>query len=478
MKKAKSILALLMAFVMLMSFAVTGFAATTAEEKEPNDAKETATAFGFGTEINGVLGEATDKDFYSFTSNAAGLATVTLEHDKIAGVNENLAYFAVVITNAEGKEIASFKSTGADEATTSPSFAIDAAATYYIKVEMGTVHSEALGYSLTASFDKGAYTEKEPNDSPSKATALELSKSGSAKHYYGTISPVAEGAAADVDYYRVAPTAAGVIYLYLYNGSVRGDYKATLYAYKDTDAAALDDMIISEIEINSNEDSKISVAIGVGAKEYMLKVEGVNGTTGGYRTRVFFEAAKDAEQEFNNNTSRADSIAIGEALRGTVSYKNDVDVFKFKAAGSNNGYDISLGSYNAASKAEGTWYISVIDGESNAPVKNADKAEVKAGKATVISTEALTAGRTYYIVIEKGATLNTEIYQLKLSSIVVEDDSDDKDDELSFGDQISVYWGQFWKNFEGWFEQIDIPAIISSIAQSVATVFTLLFSMS
>lgn len=471
MKKAKSILALFMAFIMLMSFAVTGSAETVAVETEPNNELKTASAFGFGTEIKGVLDVADDVDWYSFTSDAAGLASVTVKHDEIADASKDLAYFDIVIKDVNGKDLATFRSTGAEKNSVSPSFAIDAGVTYYIVVKMGTVHSETLEYALIASFDKNAKTEKEPNNQAATATNLELSTKGNAKHYYGTIASTGD----DVDWYRVAPGANGVIYLYLYNGNIPADFKATLYTHDEYADGALREVEITSIEINSNEESKMSVAIGVTAEEYMLKIEGINGKTGGYRTRVYFEAANDAEWEYNNSKTDANIITVGSSLRGTISLPADVDYFKFKAVNTDNiGFKISLGSYNAASKAEGTWYVTVYDATPNGEYI-AEKVEVKAGEPTVISTESLVAGRFYYIVVEKGGTYNSEIYQLKVTEIVPEKDDDDTSG-LSFGEQIKAYWSQFMKNFEGWFEQIDIPAIVSSIAKSVTTVFTILFS--
>ena len=178
MKKAKSILALLMAFVMLMSFAVTGSAANStaiAEEKEANNEFKTATAFGFATQIKGVLGASTDVDYYSFTSDADGLATVTLAHNEIVDSSADIAYFEITVYDSAEKQVAMFRSTGAEKETVSPSFAISAKATYFIKVEMASIHSSTLEYSVTASFDKGALTEKEPNDLAATSTTLQLS---------------------------------------------------------------------------------------------------------------------------------------------------------------------------------------------------------------------------------------------------------------------------------------------------------------
>lgn len=471
MKKVKSILALLMAFVMLMSFAVTGSAATVAEETENNGTSNTADAFGFGTEIKGALGDATDVDWYSFTNDAAGLAYVTLKHDEIADANKDLAYFEILIYESTAtKVLATFRSTGAQKTSVSPTFAIDAGATYYIVVKMGTIHSETLGYSLIASFDKGAYTEKEPNNQAATATALELSTKGDAKHYYGSISKD------DVDWYKIVPKSKGVVYVYLYNGSTPADFKATLYSHDETTDGRLKQQELTSVSIDSNKTDIMSVAIGVDAKEYMLKVEGVNGNIGGYRTRVYFEAASDAESEYNNEQEFATSIEVGKSLRGTISQSSDVDYFKFKASSKENeGHKITFGSYNTASKADGSWYITVIDAATKDYVSDIYRKEVKPGAAVDFSTEVLVADRYYYVVVEKGGTLNTEIYKLGVAIIEPENDGSD-DNEGDFAEQIKAYWNQFWKNFEGWFEQINIKGIIENMLPGIVSALPTLFT--
>ena len=140
MKKAKSIVALLMAFVMLMSFAVTGSAATSdavASEKEVNNDFNTATPFGFDTKIKGVLATANDKDVFSFTAKNDGLATVIISHDEIDDASQDIAYFEISVYDAAKKEIVMFRSTGAEKEAKSPSFPVSAKATYFVEVTMG-----------------------------------------------------------------------------------------------------------------------------------------------------------------------------------------------------------------------------------------------------------------------------------------------------------------------------------------------------
>ncbi len=464
MKKAKSILALFMAFVMLMSFAVIGSAANTsavAEESEENGDFKTADAFGFATKIKGVLGDAGDNDYFSFTADSDGLATVAIAHNEITDASQDIAYFEVSVYDSAEKEIVTFRSTGAEKETVSPSFAITAKATYFIKVAMGSVHSETLEYSVTAAFDKGAHTEKEPNNQAATATNLELSTSGDAKPYYGTIASTGK----DVDFYRVAPTKTGVLYIYLYNGNIPADFKATLYTHYEIANGVLTEEPITSITINSNEEVVKSVAIGVHAKEYMLKIEGDNGKTGGYRTRVFFQPVSDAEMEYNNLPHVSNTILVGEPLRGTISQETDVDVYSFKAGANNEGYKISLNLADATAPKTGSWYVTVTEGKNESVVGNIQRFEVKASDGAVIPTEALVAGRNYYIKVEKGSTLTKEIYKIGVTAIEPEKDPDKPATDGSFGDQIKAYFNIFWENnFSNWVDDgVNFIGMITSL---------------
>ncbi len=479
MKKAKSILALLMAFAMLMSFAVTGNAAAAdavAVEKEANGEFKTATAFGFATKIKGVLGTADDKDYFSFTSDAEGLATVTLAHDEIVDASQNIAYFKVTVFDAAQKEVASFRSTGAEKEITSTSFAISAKATYFVLVEMASIHSDTLEYSIIASFDKNALTEKEPNDQAATATNLELSTSGSSKSYYGTIASTGK----DVDFYRVAPAKDGVIYLYLYNGNVPSDFKATLYTHYEGKGGTLMEEEVASITIDRNQDSAKSVAIGVYGKEYMLKVEGLNGKNGGYRTRVFYQAVTDAEKEYNNEEGLYNTLTVGKPLRGTIAQAGDVDFYSFNAAKDNAGYKISVSLADASSPKTGSWKVTIKEGKNQTVVAKADNVEIKADKPVVITTEALATDRNYYIEIEEGSTLTTEIYKISVEAVTVEN-NDNKEEEKDFGSQIEDYFNQFWGNFVEWIDEVNflgiIKDIIPGIAAAMPTLFTWLISL-
>lgn len=471
MKKAKSILALLMAFLMLMSIPVAGNAALVADEAEPNNEWKKATAFGFGTDIKGALGEAADLDWYSFTADNAGLVYVTLKHDEIADSNKDLAYFEILVYDSTATRVlANFRSTGAEKESKSPTFSVDAGATYYVVVRMGTIHSETLAYSITASFDKSVLKETEPNNLSATATPLSLSTTGDNKTYYGSIAP------SDVDWYKIVPTKRGAVYVYLYNGTTPADFKATLYSHDETVDGRLIEKEIASVTINSNDTSKMSVAVGVEAKEYMLKVEGIDDNIGGYKTRVFFAPATDLEIEYNNEKEFATPIGEGKALRGTTAQNGDFDFYEFRPTTEDNaGFKISLGSFDTKSTNEGSWYITVTDATTGATIGDIYKKEVKPGTASEFTTEKLVAGRIYHIKVEKGGTLNTEIYSLG-TTLIEPEKKDDPVNNGNFFAQIKEYFSIFLKNFEGWFEDIQVLNIVGDIFKDLVEALPALFA--
>ena len=212
----------------------------------------------------------------------------------------------------------------------------------------------------------------------------------------------------------------------------------------------------------------------------MLKVEGLNGKTGGYRTRVFYQAVSDAEMEYNNTKYLSNTITVGSALRGTISQAKDIYFYSFQALKDNVGYEISLGLADSASPKTGSWYITIAEGKNGDIVAGTEKLEVKAGETKTVSTEALVAGRNYYITVESGSTLTTEIYKLGVAAIKPAD-SDKPDTDVDFRKQIKEYFNIFWGNFSEWVDEVNfvgiITGILPGIVKALPELFTWLFSL-
>ena len=114
----------------------------------------------------------------------------------------------------------------------------------------------------------------------------------------------------------------------------------------------------------------------------------------------------------------------------------------------------------------------------NSNSENVVKETVVTNKEAVkIETEKLDAG-TYYIVVEGGSPLNSGIYEVSVASKAKPEDDGDDEEEKNLWDRIKALdWGAFMENFNGWFEQINIKGIVSSISSSIIKVITYLVSM-
>lgn len=469
MKKVKSILSLLLALLMVVGCVATASAAEAAVESEQNGDVATADTMTVGSEISGNLQDLNDLDYFVFIPEKTGLATVTLKHTAVADAAESATYFAIsvvrVADNAE-KEVTAFTSKGVSTSDTSTAFGVDAGAKYYVVVSAGQVYSATLDYTVSVTVNTDLLTEKEPNDSADKATALECSVSGNAKHYYGTVTEN------DIDCYSFTLSAAGVVYAYLYNDTVSaGEYTATIYTYAEDTTGTSVLKPVASITIGAEESSKMSAGVGLAAGSYTLIIKGVDGSTGGYRTRVFYSKVDNAEKEINDDKSTATAITLGKEIQATLDAKNDVDYFKVTVPADNKGYNIAFTVDSAAAASEGLWKVLVTDTNSGVVV---DESTVTNAKAGTFETKPLNAG-TYYICVKSGDVLNTGIYRIKVTekAKAIEDNSG-----KTLWERIQdLNWGGFLENFTGWIEQINFEAIIKSITSSIATVITYLSAL-
>ena len=478
MKKAKKILALLLALLVVMGCSMTAFAATEFTEEEINDTYNTANPMGIASKIKAVLDTADDVDYFSFEVSSPCLITVNIEHAAITGGVST--YFTVDIINANGEDILTFRSKGETAKESSAPFAAEKGV-YYAAVSMGQSHSATLEYTLSATIDTAANAEKEPNDVASKATAMTLSTTSSKKSYYGTIAnvdnPSTPEIEVDVDYYSIDIPAAGAIYFYLYNGtSNAGNYKATLYAYLDGVNAQPVAKSLGSINITANEASVISPSVGVNAGNYLLKVEGVNGDVGGYQARVFYLTDDSSEYEYNNTKDLANPIkATGSVYFGSTFDKNDVDYYRFTLNSSNGGVKVKLAVNPSYKSEEGQWTISLI-APNKTVIKKYDATNTKAAE---FETDQLEYG-TYYILVEAGNVASSGLYELSVTEKAAPSaPADDGDDDDSFIDQImALPWGDFIGNFVEWLPNVNVFGMLTSLFGSIFDVFTNLWANS
>ncbi len=462
MKKVKSLLSLILAVLMVAGCLVTAGAAEARVETETNNTVAAANELEVGESITGLLENADDKDYFAFETVKAGNATVKFTHNKLSA---DATYFTVTITDANEKAVATFTSAG-NSAEDSASFSVGEKETYYVAVEAGTVSDSTLGYAVAVSVAEVTYSEAEPNDEVSKATALQYSPSGTPKEYYGSIG------ANDVDFYKFTIPANGVINLYLYNYAAnKGNYTATLQMYVEKNGVQELETVTS-IEILATEESKIGASVGLAKGDYYLVIEGAEGSTGSYKTRVLFREVADVETEMNDATTSADAISIGKTYKATLDAEADADFFKFTAPANNKGYDFEFKATNA-----GSWTFDILNADGTKVIDTVKLVATDSNKTVKAETQPLAAG-TYYIKAAAVAENYDEgIYELKVTE-KSEALDDGKEEEKSLIDRIKeLNWGGLWDNFSGWIGQINFTGLISSIAASIAKIFTYFGSM-
>ena len=467
MKKAKSLLALILAMLIAFGGTICAFAAETAET-EDNGAVETADAIGLDSSIKGKISDADDEDYYALTigdTTGSGLVTVSLAHDVKTNADPVMSYFVVTATDSDGNVIDYVKSAGTDSKV-SFDFSVNTGV-YFIKVEMGNVLDETLEYTLSAKINKTALIEKEPNDTTSQATSLKLSKKGETNLYYGAITD------GDVDYYVANFTSPVLASFGIYNtASKTGNYKATLIKVVDGIDGETIQKIVGSIEIKDGEKVKDSPVFGVNGGIYFLKVEGVGASTGGYQVRIFAGSSSSTDEyEYNNEEKYANLLNKGSFFTGNIFDTNDVDVFKFKAPKKNNGYNVTLADFDGNKEVvNGQWTIEIAN--ENGDVISATTTVLNSEKVTV-STDVLAEG-TYYITVASGNVFTGETYKIDLDEKKKSEVEDDKDDGITSFDEFianikAIDWSGFWKNFEGWFEYINIIGIIKDIVPGIVS---------
>ncbi len=466
MKKIKSLLALILAVLIAFGGTLCAFAADP-EETEDNGDFATANALVLDSSIKGNIADADDVDFYAITAKENGLVTVTLAHDVKTDADADASYFEVTVFDSEKNILDTFKSTGAD-ASVSFDFSV-IPGVYYVKVDWDRVLDDTLEYLLTATIDKTALFESETNNTPSQATELTLSKKGDTKLYYGAITED------DVDYYLVTFAKPSLAFFGIYNtASKSGSYKASLIKVVDGLDGLTTEKVVGTIAIDDVERVKESPLFGVNGGTYYLKVEGVGGSTGGYQVRVFAgDSNSTDEYEYNNEEKYANVITENNTVTGNIFDASDVDIFKFTAPNKNNGYEITIADYDGKKDVtNGQWFVQITDENGNTVE---EKVTVFNSEKAVVETEALEKG-IYFVKISAGNVFTGETYKVTLAEKEASAD-DEEDDGITTIDEFiadikAIDWSGFWKNFEGWFEYINIGGIIQDLMTSVMSFIT------
>ena len=476
MKKFKSMLAVLLAMLMIFSCAAVSYATDDGNGSA-------ATAAKLGTDNAGVkefIESADDKDYYYIIPDDGGLATVALEHAAIAEAAAGSSYFKVEIFDGEETLIAEFVSEGNQAKAVSPKFAVSKGEKYYVCVSKGDVINSTLEYTVSASINNSALVESEPNDETGKATAIKLSEANNAQktyRYYGNIS-----SENDADIYKFTLSAPGLVYVYIYNSenSDKGSFKATLgYSSEVAGGASVLNESLGTVEVKKADSYNAISDVGLGSGEYFVKVTGIGGSKGGYSVIVINVPVSDAETEPNNIPETADPAPINaleveaaklKIVRACLNTADDVDYFKITVPSGSNGYNIKVAASAGASKTAGSWKVTVLSSagkEIVAETTATDKA------AATLTTDAGLAAGTYYIKVIRGTDYNPGVYTVSVQ--VKEKKADEGEKDKSWIDKIKdLDWQGFVDNFATWIDEINILGLIGELTKNLPDVFKII----
>ena len=454
MKKAKALLSLIMALIMALGCFSAAFATDAATEDSDNNTIATADALVIGGSITGAFDAADDVDYFAFTTEKEGLLTVSIEHN----TNEStLGYFNVDVIDAETKTLTSFISKGNDKKVTSTVFGVGVG-TYYIKVTPITF-DRTLSYTVSVAENKTSVAEKEPNNAPADATAIDkITAKGSTKKYAGFIS-----AASDVDYYKFTTAKDGYIYFYIYNyENSAASYTAELVSYFTTSTT---EKVLGTITIGANEASAMSASVGVkGGVYYYLKVTSADGSTGGYEIKFYYGEDSKTEIEYNDEAGAATDLAASNATKdksiaGAITHAGDIDFYRVNLS-DNYGYKLNLKAYVADMKNAAQWKIAVYAAD-NLTGDSLLEATATDSTAAELSLNDLEAG-IYYVKVSAGTDFSSELYKIAL------EETEKEEGPKSFLERLKeIKWATLLGTFAGWINQIDVKGVVTAIYQSI-----------
>ena len=456
MKKVKSLFAVLMALIISMSFASMAFAANVSEADATNGVAAGADAFAIGDSVTGKINSSEDVDYFTFTTAKAGLVVVTLEH--AAKEEATGTYFTVEILDADENAVASYAAAANKATVSSPAFGA-AAGKYFVKVTKGSVCDTTVEYKLSATLNENALCEYESNDTREKATELELSSKTSLKKYIGTVP----AGATDVDYYKFETAKPGYLYIFVENdANFKGSYAIELETYSEGANGLAEWKNFGKFEVSKEDATVKSPCIGVAGKsEYYLSV---TGTEGGYKLYVVFVEDAQSEAEYNDAVAFATALPEKAFLYGTSFDKNDVDFYEIKVADKTK-YTVKVAAEPQTVTTDAQWKVTVVNG----------KNEVVAGPVTATKSAAaevelsgLEAG-TYYVKVEAGDILNTNLYTIEL----VNGGADTSN--MGFKELLgTVNWSTLLGNFSSWIGSVNFVQIVKDIFASIVSLFAIM----
>ena len=324
-KVYKVLLSFLAVIIVFMCTTVVASAASS-YESEANDSYDTADTLKAGKSISGTMDKAGDSDLYKIVAPDNGKISLKFSHRY--SDYDSWKYWEIWIyqyTDGVYNELSYKQIFSSDnENITLPYIGARKNGVYYIKVYSYRDRTIGENYTITSSFTKSDYYEKENNDDFYKANKITLGKSISATMNH----------TGDSDLYKiVAPDNGKISLKFSHKFSAYDSWKYwEIWIYQYTDGAYNE---LSYKQIFSSDNENISLPY-IGAKKngtYYVKVYSYRDRTIGenYTITSSFIKSDYYEKENNDDFYKANKITLGKSISATMNHTGDSDLYKIVA---------------------------------------------------------------------------------------------------------------------------------------------------
>lgn len=360
-------------------------------ESEYNETTTTATQLVANIPTYGTSFNSKDEDCFSFVAPNNGI--VTFDFTTVDMYVDFVPKWRVKVIDKFGNNIYEVCQKDA-----SVSYVMSKGEVYYLCVSSYS-KNELKKYQITPLFQNVTYTEKETNDSVTKATKMTIGKT-----YYGSLS-----SKQDQDFYKITALKDGVVTIKFKDKS------------NNLDASAVWNFIIydsSKNELVNVKTTHENNTDNCGSLQYVLKKKQTiyvclknysNTKNVTYSLGTSFKANKYIEKENNNTIAKATKIVTNKTYSAVLGEQKTSDYFMVKPTKS--------GKYKVAIrlKEDLTYPYAIRIYDSNKRVIATSKAISLKGTLKFTAT----AGKKYYVEVYHAktwsGTSSCSLYTLKVS---------------------------------------------------------------
>lgn len=291
-------------------------------ESEANNSYATADTITLGSTIFGVINSSDDSDYYRITPSSNGKISIKFNHTYEDSYDDWNVYIYMYDGNSYTELSCNNIDLNGNESVTLPYIGAVSNRSYYVRVSRCCSGIVGRKYSISTSFTKSAYYEKENNNTFSTATGVSLGYS-----YSGTINN-----SGDKDYYKIVAGSNGKISIsfnHQYEDSY-DDWNVFVYQYLDGQYIELSNY---NIDLNGSEIVNLPYIGAIKNGVYYICVSRCcNNVVGkNYQIKTKFLSSDNYEKEPNNTYANATNIILNNTYGGVINSPSDQDIYKIVA---------------------------------------------------------------------------------------------------------------------------------------------------